>query len=171
MIIVTGLPRSGTSMIMQILEKGGLSIATDNKRVADEHNPKGYYEIEKVVDYINKKEQCASDNNSECCIKVLSPFLKKIEGDHRFIFVERNLDECFASMRKMLKKEPAKFPMMRHLKEIKEHLKDKDVIYVNYNEIIETPDIGLLPLKNLIPHFEEAKKAIDPKLYRNRQTT
>ncbi len=48
--IVSGLPRSGTSMMMKILEAGGLEILTDNQRTADDDNPKGYNEFEKVKD-------------------------------------------------------------------------------------------------------------------------
>jgi hypothetical protein len=47
-VIVSGLPRSGTSMMMKMLEAGGLPILTDNLREADANNPKGYYEFERV---------------------------------------------------------------------------------------------------------------------------
>ena len=46
--VVSGLPRSGTSMMMKMLEAGGMQILTDNLRTADENNPKGYYEYERV---------------------------------------------------------------------------------------------------------------------------
>ncbi|VAX33492.1 hypothetical protein MNBD_NITROSPIRAE03-1734, partial [hydrothermal vent metagenome] len=48
LIIVTGLPRSGTSMMMKMLQSGGMEVVTDNIRKADEDNPEGYYEFEKV---------------------------------------------------------------------------------------------------------------------------
>ena len=44
--IVSGLERSGTSMMMQILYKGGMPVAFDKSRPPNEHNPKGYYELE-----------------------------------------------------------------------------------------------------------------------------
>ena len=47
-IVVSGLPRSGTSMMMKMLEAGGLTIMTDGVREADEDNPRGYYELERV---------------------------------------------------------------------------------------------------------------------------
>ena len=43
--IVSGLPRSGTSMMMKMLEAGGMQVLTDNIRTPDEDNPKGYYEF------------------------------------------------------------------------------------------------------------------------------
>ena len=47
-VIVSGLPRSGTSMMMQMLDRGGLDVLADGVRVADEDNPRGYYEFEPV---------------------------------------------------------------------------------------------------------------------------
>ena len=47
-MVVSGLPRSGTSMLMKMLEAGGVPIVTDGLRTADEDNPKGYYELERV---------------------------------------------------------------------------------------------------------------------------
>ena len=49
-IIVSGLPRSGTSMTMQMLAAAGVSVVTDGVRKAGEDNPKGYYEDERVKD-------------------------------------------------------------------------------------------------------------------------
>ena len=45
-IVVSGLPRSGTSMMMKMLEVGRQPILTDNLREADANNPNGYYEFE-----------------------------------------------------------------------------------------------------------------------------
>ena len=47
-IIVSGLPRSGTSLMMQMLDNGGVTVVTDNIRTADTDNPRGYYEFEQV---------------------------------------------------------------------------------------------------------------------------
>ena len=50
-VIVSGLPRSGTSMAMRMLEAGGLPVVTDGVRAADTSNPNGYYEFERVKDF------------------------------------------------------------------------------------------------------------------------
>ena len=55
-VVVSGLPRSGTSMAMKMLEAGGLQVVTDNVRAADDDNPKGYYEDERVKDLENKQK-------------------------------------------------------------------------------------------------------------------
>ena len=165
MIVVSGLPRSGTSMLMQILSRGGLQCISDNKRPADEHNPNGYFEIKEIGQHLSIYQHYGNN----CCIKLLSPFLKKIENNHIIIFIERNLEECFASMQKMLNRKPAKDAFKKHLKDIKKYLKNKNVIYINYNKIITNPDKGLKPIKHLIPNFKEAKKAVDPTLQHNKQ--
>ena len=58
-VVVSGLPRSGTSMAMKMLEAGGLKLVTDNERTADEDNPKGYYEDERVKDLAETEEGSA----------------------------------------------------------------------------------------------------------------
>ena len=62
-VVVSGLPRSGTSMLMKMLDAGGLPLVTDSLRVADEDNPKGYYEFERVKDLAAEERdwQKASD--------------------------------------------------------------------------------------------------------------
>ena len=47
-IIVSGLPRSGTSLAMQMLHAGGVPVLTDSLRAADTDNPRGYLEFERV---------------------------------------------------------------------------------------------------------------------------
>jgi hypothetical protein len=54
-VLVSGLPRSGTSMMMKMLEAGGISVLTDNLRQADEDNPKGNFELEKVKSWLQNQ--------------------------------------------------------------------------------------------------------------------
>ena len=51
-IVVSGIPRSGTSLVMQMLVAGGVNLVTDNTRKADRDNPKGYFEFERVKNYL-----------------------------------------------------------------------------------------------------------------------
>ncbi|MBW1882598.1 MAG: sulfotransferase family protein [Deltaproteobacteria bacterium] len=100
--IVSGLPRSGTSMMMQMLEAAGFEIATDGRRVADRDNPKGYYELD-AVKRLREDASCLVEAVGRA-VKVVAPLLPSLSDDHdyRVIFVERELDEVLASQRAML---------------------------------------------------------------------
>ena len=100
--IVSGLPRSGTSMMMQMLEAAGFGIASDGRRVADRDNPKGYYELD-AVKRLREDASCLGEAVGRA-VKVIAPLLPSLSGDYdyRVIFVERALDEVLASQRAML---------------------------------------------------------------------
>jgi hypothetical protein len=102
--IVSGLPRSGTSMMMQMLEAAGLEIASDALRAADADNPRGYYELEAV-----KRIRDDDSFLGECIgrvVKIVAPLLLSLpeEYDYRIVFMERDLAEVLASQREMLKR-------------------------------------------------------------------
>ena len=103
-VIVTGLPRSGTSLMMQMLDRGGLEILTDGRREPDEDNPRGYLEFEKV-------KSLAADNNwvveaKGKVIKVVAQLLDSLpeEIDYKVIFMHRKIDEIVQSQYKMLER-------------------------------------------------------------------
>ncbi|PIE71901.1 MAG: hypothetical protein CSA22_00345 [Deltaproteobacteria bacterium] len=103
-VIVTGLPRSGTSMMMQMLAAGGLPVLTDDRRKADPGNPNGYFEYERV-------KQLAADNHwleaaTGQAVKVVVPLLDAIRNDlaYRVIFMERDLGELIRSQARMLER-------------------------------------------------------------------
>lgn len=100
--VISGLPRSGTSMMMQMLEAAGLDIASDAKRLADADNPRGYYELE-AVKRLRVDPTFLGEIRGRA-VKVVAPLLPFLPGDHdyRVIFMERDLDEVLASQRKML---------------------------------------------------------------------
>jgi hypothetical protein len=102
-VVVSGLPRSGTSMMMSMLEAGGLPLLKDDVRTADTDNPKGYFEFERVkklregdVDWLPEAQGRA--------VKIISYLLLHLPAtyDYRVIFMQRDLDEVMASQRKML---------------------------------------------------------------------
>lgn len=103
-IIVSGLPRSGTSMMMRMLEGAGLPIVTDAIRTADIDNPKGYYELERVKDLETETDKSYIREARGKVLKVISFLLKDLPADcsYKVVFMRRNLDEVLASQNKML---------------------------------------------------------------------
>ncbi|NJN53987.1 MAG: sulfotransferase [Anaerolineae bacterium] len=102
-IIVSGLPRSGTSMMMKMLEVGGIPPLTDQIRTADNDNPKGYYEFERVKQLDKGDTAWVADAQGKV-VKVISQLLRYLPADqeYRVIFMRRNMDEILASQQKML---------------------------------------------------------------------
>lgn len=153
-IIVSGLPRSGTSMMMQMLDAGGVPVLKDDIREADVDNPKGYYEYEKVKEL----ERDSSWLEMACgkVVKIVSPLLfhLKIDGGFRYkiIFMRRDLDEVLMSQRKMadrlkrdedrIEDERLKHNYLKHLEDLKIWLRDKDNIEVeevDYSLTLQDP--------------------------------
>src|SRR5713101_7433843 len=103
-IIVSGLPRSGTSLMMQMLDNGGVAVLTDNIRAADTDNPRGYYEFEKVKKI--KQDSSWLPETRGKAFKMVSQLLYDLPTSERYriIFMERDLDEMLISQEKMLKR-------------------------------------------------------------------
>lgn len=182
--IVSGLPRCGTSMMMQMLERGGMEVVTDNIRKADKDNPKGYYEFEKVKKI--KEDTSWLDATCGKVFKMVSMLLYDLPKDRNYkvIFMKRDIDEMLASQKKMLNRlgredEAAEQEGMKpfyekHVKEIENWLKMQeniDVLYLNYNNILADPDGAARSLKSFIGirfNVEEATRTVDKDLYRNK---
>src|SRR5262245_31961291 len=103
-IIVSGLPRSGTSLMMQMLSSGGIEVLTDNLRTADADNPRGYYEFEKVKQ-IERDSSWLPQARGKA-VKMVSQLLYHLPGGERYrvIFLERDLGEVLLSQEKMLRR-------------------------------------------------------------------
>jgi Sulfotransferase domain len=103
-IIVSGLPRSGTSMMMRMLEAGGIPVLVDNLRQADEDNPNGYYEFE-LVKKVREDATWLTDARGKA-VKMVYRLLYDLPGDgsYRVIFMTRNLGEVIASQNAMLQR-------------------------------------------------------------------
>jgi len=183
-IIVSGLPRSGTSMVMKMLEVGGIEPLTDNIRKADIDNPKGYYEFERVKKLPEDTEWLKDAKGK--VVKVLAELMKHLPDgyNYKIIFIERNIEEIIRSQKKMLIRrgedpnkvsdDEIKALFNKYLKIMKQHIENRDnmdVLYISYNEIIQNP---LGSIKEINQFFDGAldegkmKAAIDKKLYRNR---
>ena len=184
-VIVSGLPRSGTSMMMKILEAGGLEVLTDNIRTADEDNPKGYYEFERVKKVSEDKEWMPDAMGK--VVKIISALLKDLPDDYQYkiIFMRRKMEEILASQKQMLirRGEPTdtvsddKMTAVfeDHLVKVEKFMAAKpnfDVIYVSYNDVLVNP---LENIKNvnafLDNRLDETKMSsvIDKSLHRQRR--
>jgi len=103
-VVVSGLPRSGTSMMMRMLEKGGMPILSDGVRTADESNPRGYYEFTPVKGLDKSPDVGWLAGARGRAVKVVSSLLEHLPARHnyRVIFMRRDLDEVIASQNAML---------------------------------------------------------------------
>jgi hypothetical protein len=161
--IVSGLPRSGTSMMMKMLEAGGLPVMTDNIRTADEDNPRGYYEFERVKQ-IEHDQAWLPDARGKV-VKMISALLKHLpEGyEYRVVFMRRKLDEVMASQRQMLirRGKPADASgddkmatyFQRHLAQVDAWLAERPhfkVLDVSYNEMVENPTVHAAALAEFL---------------------
>jgi predicted AlkP superfamily phosphohydrolase/phosphomutase/tetratricopeptide (TPR) repeat protein len=101
-VVVSGLPRSGTSMLMQMLVAGGLPAVTDGLRQADEDNPRGYFEYEPVK-HMRGDGSWLKDAKGKA-VKIVAPLIPDVPLDTamRVVFIERDLDEILASQGKMI---------------------------------------------------------------------
>ena len=149
--VVSGLPRSGTSMMMKMLEAGGLSALTDNIRRADDDNLQGYYEFERVKAMKDGDTAWVGEAQGKV-IKVISALLESLPAGYHYkvIFMEREMVEILASQRKMLERrgkpgnpaEDGKFADLygKHLEKVKAWLARQEnmkVLYVRYNEMLK----------------------------------
>ncbi len=149
--IVSGLPRSGTSMLMQMLAAGGLAPFSDGERTADEDNPKGYYEHEKVKALARDNAWLGEAKGS--CIKIVSQLLKFLPAGlpYRIIFIDRNLDEVVRSQRVMIERqsgtgakltdERLKEAFRKQVEIAKIHMarSHMHVLYLNYDLCVGSP--------------------------------
>lgn len=110
--IVSGLPRSGTSLMMQMLAAGGLPIVTDGLRQSDENNPRGYYEWERIK-RLAQEPGCVAEAEGRV-VKVISSHLFALpaQHDYRVLFMLRPIEEVVASQAAMLQRLRTKGPAL-----------------------------------------------------------
>jgi len=103
-VVVSGLPRSGTSMMMRMLEAGGLPILSDGEREADIDNPKGYFELERIKDLEKETDKSYLREGRGKALKVISFLIKDLpdDNDYRVVFMRRDLEEVLTSQGKMI---------------------------------------------------------------------
>ena len=183
-IIVSGLPRSGTSMMMKMLEAGGIPVMTDNIRTADDDNPKGYYEFERVKQLDTDKSWLPDAQGK--VVKVISMLLEKLPGGYTYkvLFMRRNIEEILASQRQMLirrgeqtdKVSDAEMARMYtgHLAHIGSWLAERDnmdVLYVEYSDVIRDVQTWSDRINTFLGgnlNTEQMNSVADGTLYRQR---
>jgi hypothetical protein len=181
--IVSGQERSGTSMLMQILHAGSIPTAFDDSRPADENNVKGYYELEggKVISKLISK-QFPIENYKGNFIKITAYGLKYLPpGDYKIIYTERHIEETLDSIKKMIKgnefnRDETRESLLKLDMMIKNEIKNRDdiqVLFVNYNKILENPKENILEILKFLnlttDNLEEMIGSIDLKIYHNRR--
>lgn len=185
-IVVSGLPRSGTSMMMKMLSAAGLDIVTDKIRTADEDNPKGYFELEQVKDLDKGGDKDWLKAHRGKVVKIISFLLKDLPGDnaYKILFMRRNLEEVIASQNKMLMRrgeptDPAGDAKM--IENYKLHLRKVDAMFpdqpnvrwldVNYNDVVNEPRKPAEAVARFLGGGLDVNtmvSAVDASLYRNR---
>lgn len=183
--IVSGLPRSGTSMMMRMLEAGGLPALTDNLRQPDEDNPLGYYEFEPVKQTSRDASWIESARGK--VVKMVYRLLYDLPADqpYRVILMRRNLDEVLASQRTMLQRhgkgqdgiDDARMAQLyrAQLEQFDTWVRDRPnfaVLEVNYNELLADPRRHAARVAEFLGgglDLDAMTGVVDPSLYRNRR--
>ena len=181
--IVSGLERSGTSMLMQILDAGGLECIFDESREPDENNPKGYFELEggKIINKLIQGE-FRFDKYKGKVIKITAYGLKFLpKGSYKIIYSERAIEEILDSMEKMvgtkdenrLETKKAFTSLNEMIKKQMQEREDIDTLFVNYNQILANPDENIQRIQQYlkIPErkIHDMTSVVDKRLYRNRK--
>jgi hypothetical protein len=185
-VIVSGLPRSGTSMTMKMLEAGGMPPLTDHIRSPDEDNPKGYYEFERAkklkegdTDWLPQAEGKA--------VKLIGALLMELPKrgyTYRVLFMRRTMEEILASQDKMLahrgedkKVEDEKMAALfeKHIKDVEDWMDSQpnlSYIDVDYNHAIQDPRSTAEKINQFLGgdlDVQAMAAVVDPSLYRQRK--
>ena len=183
-IIVSGLPRSGTSMMMKAIEAGGIEPIVDHIRKADEDNPKGYYEFEPVKK--TKEDASWLKDASGKVVKMVYRLLYDLPDDYQYrvVFTQRDLKEVLASQTKMLQRSGKSGSGIsdEHMKELFAAELDRcekwlteqpnfKVLYITHRDMIND---GLTQAQRISDFLDGGldvdamATVVDPDLYRNR---
>ncbi|MGE5207055.1 MAG: sulfotransferase domain-containing protein [Chlamydiota bacterium] len=151
--VVSGIPRSGTSLMMQMMAAGGMPVLTDGQRSADANNPRGYFELESVK-ALGKNQDVAGQAEGKV-VKVISSLLPSLpkQFQYRVIFMCRPLEEVVSSQNRMLERLGKDVPatpttaviaaFQEHLKKTKSWLSQQPnfaVLYVDYPAVLQAPE-------------------------------
>ena len=182
--IVSGLPRSGTSLMMQMLAAGGMSILSDGERQADLDNPRGYFEWERIKQ-LPKEPDCIVEAEGKV-VKVISQLLLALPAghDYRVIFMQRPLAEVLASQDQMLHRRGTFDPRVdtstlvkgfqNHLYEVNTWLNNRPnlkVMRLHYHHVLSGPKEIAEKLAQFLEFpldLEATVRQVDGKLYRQR---
>ena len=182
--VVSGLPRSGTSMMMRMLEAGGLPVMTDRLREADDDNPRGYYEFEPVKK--TKEDSSWLDQAPGKVVKMVYRLLYDLPDGYvyRVLFMRRRMEEVLASQKKMLERkgepgdavsdEQMARMFRKQLDEFHSWIRQQPrfhVVEIDYNEMLENPAHQVDRINAFLGgqlDTESMCRVVEPALYRNR---
>ncbi len=187
-VLVSGLPRSGTSLMMQLLEAGGLEPMTDGERTPDVDNPRGYYEWEAIKQVAVRPKILEDEAVNGKAIKCISMLLPKLPARHRYkvIFMVRPIEQVTASQYDMterlgtrgaaLGEEQLARGLRGHRDETLQWLAQTpcvEHIEVSYPELVRNPAPIIARLveflgSDRLPDAERMPATIDPALHRKR---
>ncbi|MBI1318095.1 MAG: sulfotransferase family protein [Candidatus Hydrogenedens sp.] len=177
--VVSGLPRSGTSLMMQMLAAGGMPVLTDDVRQADESNPRGYFEYDPVR-WLHRDASWIGDSRGKA-VKIVSPLLRFLpEGeDYRVVVVRRELEQVLCSQAAMLGEAVAPDNDLRaayaaHLPQVEAFLATRNIptMYVDHGALMAQPrTVAEQVIAFLGVQLDPAAmaSAVDPNLYRQRR--
>ena len=184
-MVVSGLPRSGTSMLMKMLTAGGLQAMVDYVREADSDNPRGYFEFERVKDLTGETDKSWIREARGKCIKVISHLLRDLPDENFYLIImaERDLGEVIASQNIMLRKrgEANSADDEKVVELYKKHLisakilanvrPNMKMLEVRYSEALDDPRSCAERINKFLGgglDIDKMKKAVEQQLYRNR---
>jgi hypothetical protein len=182
-VVVSGLPRSGTSLMMQLLHAGGIPALTDHLRAPDPDNPRGYYEFERVKKV--KEDAAWLPEARGRVVKMVSQLLCDLPATERYrvVFMERDLDEVLDSQEKMLRRlgrtAAPRGEMTRafglHLTRLHKWLAEQPhfaVLRIGYADVVAHTAEAVDRLNEFLGGRLDALAAravVDPSLYRNKK--
>ena len=182
--IVSGLPRSGTSLMMQMLAAGGMSALTDGRRSTDPDNPRGYYEWEGIK-RLPQEPQCIVEAEAKV-VKVISQLLFALPNDRdfRIIFMQRPLAEVVASQAEMIRRRGTNGATLgvaglmaafqAHLNQVSTllgRLPGAKVCRIDYHEVLRQPQEAAQAIQRFLDLALDAEamvRQVDLSLYRMR---
>jgi len=185
-IVVSGLPRSGTSMMMRMLDVGGLEVVTDGIREPNADNPRGYYEFERVKKLPDGDTAWLDEARGQV-VKVIAALLPHLPTTYtyRVLMMRRKMDEILASQRRMLMRrgedpdavddrEMARL-FEKHLAQVYDWMRQQDNVRfldVDYNVMLSGPEAQLEEIQVFLGRpldLQEMGAVVDPSLYRQRR--
>ena len=186
-VVVSGLPRSGTSLMMAMLRVAGYDLLTDQVRQGDEFNPNGYFELERVKN-LKEGDHAWLKQAPGRAVKVVSPLLQYLPNTYNYqiIFMQRELSEVLASQNRMLKgfnktSTPEEDHHLakaygEHLARVREWMARQaniQVFYASYNQLMSSPQAAIEPIARFLGcslDMDRMQTVVNPQLYRNRVT-
>lgn len=184
--IVSGLPRSGTSLMMQMLAAGGMPVLTDGERTPDPDNPRGYLELERVKQL--KSDTSWLGSAAGHAVKIIHLLLQDLPTTHQYdvLFMERDIGEVLRSQSAMLARSgrpgaqltPERLAAVyqSQLATVRQWLSERPcfrVHLVRYAELVANPAESVDAIRNFLRggsalNSDAMRAAVDPSLYRNR---